>query len=90
MLRRRAEPFTCLWLSKLFNLRMDPYERADITSTTYYEWTLHHTFLTVPAQQFAGRFLATFREFPPRQRAATFSIDQIVEKRQKGMGANAN
>jgi hypothetical protein len=65
---------------KIFNLRTDPFERADITSNTYYDWLLDHAFLIVPAQQLVGEFLATFKAFPPRQKAASFSIDEILDK----------
>jgi arylsulfatase len=75
-----AEPFTALRVPKLFNLRTDPYERADITSNTYYDWFLDRAFMVGAAQILAGRFLATFAEFPPRQKAASFSIDQAVAK----------
>jgi arylsulfatase len=75
-----SEPFTALRVPKLFNLRTDPYERADITSNTYYDWFFDHVYLLVPAQQIVGQFLATFKEFPPRQKAASFSIDQVVDK----------
>ena len=85
-LRIWAEPFTCLRLPKMFNLRMDPYERADVTSNTYYDWTIRHAFLAVPTQQFVAKFLSTFKEFPPRQKAASFSIDQVVEALQRGSG----
>ncbi len=82
-----SEPFTCRRLPKLFNLRMDPYERADITSNTYYDWTIRHAFLAVPTQQFVAQFLATFKEYPPHQKAASFSIDQVIEKlQQQGAG----
>ncbi len=64
----------------MFNLRRDPYERAEITSNTYYDWLLDHAFLLVPAQAYVGRFLATFKEFPPRQKAASFSLDQVMEQ----------
>jgi arylsulfatase len=87
-LRIWAEPFTCLRVPKLFNLRMDPYERADITSNTYYDWAIRHAFLVVPTQQYVARFLATFKEFPPRQKAASFSIDQVIEMLQRGAGAS--
>ena len=87
-LRIWAEPFTCLRLPKLFNLRMDPYERADITSNTYYDWAIDRAFIVVPTQTFVGRFLATFKEFPPRQKAASFSIDQVVEALQQGGGGS--
>jgi hypothetical protein len=62
------------------NLRRDPYERAQITSNTYYDWMLDRAFLLVPAQAYVGNFLATFREYPPRQKAASFSLDQVMEK----------
>jgi arylsulfatase len=75
-----AEPFTALRLPKILNLRTDPYERADVTSNTYYDWLLDHAYLLVPAQTLVGEFLSTFKEFPPAQKAASFSIDQIMEK----------
>ena len=74
-----AEPYVRLRLPKLFNLRTDPYERADVTSNTYWDWYLNHVFLVVPAQQYVGKFLASFKEFPPRQKAASFTIDQVME-----------
>lgn len=81
-----AEPFTKLRVPKIFNLRMDPYERADITSNTYYDYLLNHAFLLIPAQEYVAKFLATFKEFPPRQKAASFSIDQVLETLQKSQG----
>jgi arylsulfatase len=75
-----AEPFTPLRVPKIFNLRTDPFERADITSNTYYDWLLDHVFLLVPAQQLVGEFLATFKAFPPRQKAASFNVEQIMDK----------
>jgi arylsulfatase len=78
-----AEPFTHLRVPKMFNLLTDPYERADITSNTYYDWLIDHIYLLVPAQQYVGRFLSTFREYPPRQKAASFSVDQVMEKLQQ-------
>jgi arylsulfatase A-like enzyme len=74
-----AEPFVRLRLPKLFNLRADPYEKADVTSNTYWDWYLDHVFLMIPAQQYVGKFLATFKEFPPRQKAASFTVDQVME-----------
>jgi arylsulfatase len=73
-------PFTELRAPKLYNLRMDPYERADITSNTYFDWYFSRAFMIAASQAIASRILATFEEFPPRQRAASFSIDQAVEK----------
>ncbi len=67
---------------KLFNLITDPYEQADITSNTYWDWWLDHAFLLVPAQAYVAKFLDTFEEFPPRQKGASFTIDQVMEKLQ--------
>ena len=75
-----AEPFVALRVPKLFNLRTDPYERADITSNSYYEWLLDRVFLLLPAQTKVAEYLASFRDFPPRQKAASFTIDQVMEK----------
>jgi len=79
-----AEPFVTLRLPKIFNLRTDPYERADITSNTYYEWFVDHLFLLVPVQKIVGDFLATFKEFPPDQKSGSFSVDQVLEKLKEG------
>jgi arylsulfatase A-like enzyme len=79
-LRIWAEPFTPLRVPKLFNLRTDPFERADITSNTYYDWMLRRAFLIFYANAITANFLESFKEFPPRQKPATFSIDQAVEK----------
>jgi arylsulfatase A-like enzyme len=79
-LRVWAEPFTDLRVPKLFNLRTDPYERADITSNTYYDWFMDHAFLMVPAQNYVGQFLATFKDYPQRQKPASFNMDQVLEK----------
>ena len=83
-----AEPFTPLRVPKLFDLRADPYERADITSNTYYDWFISQPYLVFAANVVAAKFLDTFKEFPPRQRAASFSIDQAVEKMRQNIGSN--
>ena len=75
-----AEPFVPLRVPLIFNLRRDPYERANITSNTYYDWLLDHAYMLVPAQAYVAQFLSTFQEFPPRQKAASFSLDQVMEK----------
>ena len=80
-----AEPFTPLRIPKIFNLRTDPFEFADITSNTYWDWYIDHVFLLVPAQSFVGEFLGTFKEFPPRQKAASFTVDQVLEKLMQGI-----
>jgi arylsulfatase len=75
-----SEPFTVLRVPLMFNLRLDPYERANITSNTYYDWFLDHAFIALPVQTYVGQYLATFKDYPPRQKAASFSIDQVMEK----------
>jgi len=86
-LRIWAEPFTPLRVPKLFDLRADPYERADITSNSYYDWLMSHVYILVPAQAKAAEFLATFKDYPPSQHAASFSIDQIMDKMRKSLEA---
>ena len=74
-----ANPFTPLRVPLIFNLRTDPFEQAQITSNTYHDWVIDRVFLLVPAQQYVGKFLQTFKEYPPRMKAASFSIDQVME-----------
>jgi arylsulfatase len=80
------EPFVPLRLPLILNLRRDPYERAPITSNTYYDWLLDRAYLLVPAQAYVGNFLKTFKEFPPRQKPASFSLDQVMEMLAEGQG----
>jgi arylsulfatase A-like enzyme len=75
-----AEPFVTLRVPKLFNLRTDPFERADTTSNTYYNWLIDHIPQVLAAQAVIVPFLQTFKEFPPRQKAASFTIDQALAK----------
>jgi arylsulfatase A-like enzyme len=75
-----AEPFVALRVPKLFNLRTDPFERADITSNTYWDWLLSRDYIVLAASAVVAQFLETFKEFPPRQKAASFTIDQALEK----------
>jgi arylsulfatase A-like enzyme len=84
-LRLWAEPFTKLRMPKVFDLRSDPYERADVTSNSYYEWMLGGNVAGAffSSQPLVGKFLASFKDYPPSQRPSSFSIDQIVEKMQK-------
>ena len=82
-----AEPFVPLRVPLIFNLRRDPYERSQVTSNTYYDWLLDRAYMLVPAQAYVGAFLATFAEFPPRQKAASFSLEQVLEQLQENMGS---
>jgi arylsulfatase len=81
-----AEPFVHLRVPKLFNLRRDPYERADITSNVYWDWVLDRAFAIYGAQAIVAQFLETFQQFPPRQKAASFTVDQAMEKLQTPTG----
>ena len=71
------DPFVCLRVPKLFNLRMDPYERADVVSDQYYDWLVKNDYLVLIASMKAAQFLQTFIDYPPSQRPASFSVDQV-------------
>jgi arylsulfatase A-like enzyme len=80
-----AEPLTKLRIPKIYNLRTDPYERADITSNTYWDWYMSKGYLIMAAQGIVANFLASFTAFPPRQKAASFTIDQIMAKMEQAV-----
>jgi arylsulfatase A-like enzyme len=82
-----SEPFIPLRVPLIFNLRRDPYERAQLTSNTYYDWLLDRAYLLVPAQAYVAQFLATFKEFPPRQKAASFSLERVMGSLTEGTGS---
>jgi arylsulfatase len=82
------EPFVPLRVPLIENLRRDPYERATITSNSYFDWMIDRAYLLVPAQTYVGQFLGTFKEFPPRQKAASFSLDQVMEKLETSGGSH--
>ncbi len=73
-----GEPFTARRLPLYFNLRMDPYERAQITSNSYFDWTAHKAYLLYGAQAIADAFAQTLQEYPPRQKPQSFNLDQIM------------
>lgn len=77
-----GEPFVKTRIPWLYNLRLDPYEKASITSNTYWDWYIDRVFLLLPAQAYVAKFLETLKEFPPRQKAASFTIDQVMEQLQ--------
>ena len=84
------EPFTDLRLPALYDLRADPFERAGTEAIGYAAWRAERVYLLVPAQAYLANWLASFREFPPRQRPASFSIDQVMQKIQEGATGYAN
>jgi arylsulfatase len=81
-----AEPFVPLRLPKMFNLRRDPFERADENSNTYWDWLITHEYLVVPAQAFVAQEIQSFKDFPPRQEPASFNLDKVLEKLKDASG----
>ncbi len=81
------EPFVPLRLPKIFNLRSDPFEIADHEGMDYERWQAERIFLLMPAQQYVGKFLGTFEEFPPSQKVGSFSIDDAMAALSAGLGS---
>jgi arylsulfatase A-like enzyme len=77
-----AEPFTHLRVPKLYNLRTDPYEFADITSNTYYEWFFQNDYIALAMNVIVSKWAETFKDFPPIQKPNTFTIDDAISKLQ--------
>ena len=75
-----AEPFTRLRLPKLYNLRTDPYEFADVTSNTYCDYWIQNAALVLAAQAIVAKFVETFKEFPSVQKPNTFTVDDALAK----------
>ena len=73
-----GEPFTRLRLPKIYNLRTDPYEFADVTSNSYYEWFIYHAYILYGAYALADKFAATFKDFPIIQKPNTFTIGDAI------------
>jgi len=73
------EPFSKMRVPKLYNLRSDPFEAGD-DAILYDQWTVDHVFIQVPIQGLVAKWLETFRDFPPRAKPASFSVDQIIER----------
>ena len=84
------EPLVPLRLPKLFNLRTDPFERADHEGIDYPRWRLERAFVLVPAQGIVGGFLQTLAEYPPRQKPGSFSLGDAMEKIQAGAKGGSN
>jgi arylsulfatase len=74
------EPFTALRAPKLTNLRMDPFERAEEENAMGYQrWYMERMYLIAPAGAYVGKWLQSFKEFPPRQKPGSFSLDRVME-----------
>jgi arylsulfatase A-like enzyme len=82
-----AEPFVELRVPKIFNLRRDPFERADENSNTYWDWHLDHVYMLYPAQNIVAQQMQSFLDFPPRQKPASFNLDRVFEQLQNASGA---
>ena len=82
------QPLVTLRAPKLFNLRSDPFERAEIEAGDYVRWFVEHLWVFVPAQSIVGEHVATFREFPPRQKPGSFSVEQAMELLMKQKTSN--
>ena len=74
-----AEPFTKLRLAKFYDLHSDPFERADVTSNTYWDWLIDHAYIQYGAVAEIAQYLETYKEYPPSQRPASFSVEGLVE-----------
>jgi arylsulfatase len=75
-----AEPFVALRIPKIFNLRRDPFERADENSNVYWDWMIDHAFILVPIQAFVRQMMESFKNFAPRQKPASFNLDRVMEE----------
>jgi arylsulfatase len=82
------EPFVPLRLPKLFNIRSDPFETADHEGMDYERWRVEHLFVMVPAQAYVAKFLETFKDYPPRQKPGSFSIDQVMANMNSAASGN--
>jgi arylsulfatase len=78
------EPFVKVRVPVLYNLRSDPFEKAEFESSYHEDWRVHRVFLLVPAQAFVAKWLTSFKDFPPRQKPASFSIDEVMKKLEEG------
>jgi arylsulfatase A-like enzyme len=79
-----SEPFVERRVPLIFNLRSDPFEEAQHVAMDYQHWMIDRVFMLVPAQEYVGQFLATFKEFPPSQKVGSFSLDRVMEMLSSG------
>jgi len=80
------EPFVKLRIPKMFNLRRDPFERADENSNTYWDWCISHAYLMYLMQGFVAGQIETFKKFPPRQKPASFNLDAVLRQLEDASG----
>jgi arylsulfatase len=77
-----SEPQVKLRVPLIFNVRSDPFEKSEDESVYYPDWLFHRAFLLVPAQAYVSKWISSFKEFPPRQKPASFSLDEVMAKLQ--------
>src|SRR5215467_4792618 len=82
--RFRPDQFVKLRVPLITNLHSDPFEKAQFESIYYTDWSVHHVFLLVPAQALVAQWIQSFKDFPPRQKPASFSIDEVMKRLQEG------
>ena len=83
------EPFVPLRAPKLFNLRRDPFERADENSNTYWDWYISHAYVIYAMQSVVGKQIENFKKYPPRQKPASFNLDAVMRQLEEtGSGRN--
>jgi arylsulfatase A-like enzyme len=81
------EPFVKLRAPKMFNLRRDPFERADESSNTYWDWVISHAYLLYGMQALVAEQIPAFQQFPPRQKPAAFNLDAVLRQIQDAAGS---
>jgi hypothetical protein len=81
------EPFVKLRAPKMFNLRRDPFERADENSNTYWDWVISHAYLLYEMQALVAQQIEDFTKFPPRQKPASFNLDAVLAQIQDASGS---
>jgi arylsulfatase len=85
-----AEPFVPLRIPKMFNLRRDPFERADENSNTYWDWMISHAYLLYAMQALVAGQIGEFKAFPPRQKPASFNLDAVLRQLQDAGGSQGH
>ena len=79
-------PYTQLRAPMVTNLRMDPFEKAHEESIGYEQWWVDHMFMIAPSAAYVGQWIQSFKEYPPRQKPGSFSLDRVMEAVTRGAG----
>ncbi|MFK5982828.1 MAG: sulfatase-like hydrolase/transferase, partial [Flavobacteriaceae bacterium] len=83
-----STPMETMRVPWIYNLRRDPYEFATVTSNTYWDWYLDHVYLLLPATEYVGKFIGTFKEYPPRMKAASFNLGDTMKVLTEASGSH--